>query len=75
MIYTICNIEKEKNKRINKSPPLPHQYSTHHIRNLDSIPLLAQPRPHIPDISYYHLLHINQNQTKHANDYSNNLID
>ncbi len=30
MIYTICNIEKEKNKRINKSPPLPH-HQNHHI--------------------------------------------
>ena len=99
MIYTICNIEKEKNKRINnyhQNHPIPtrnkmapwlhlrflipknyhlHQYSRHRIRNSDSIPLPAQPRHHIRDISYYHHLNINQDQTKHAKDYSNNLID
>ena len=51
----------------------PHQCNKHHCHNEDSIPLLPLQIPHKQDISYYHL-NIYQNQTKQANDNSNNLL-
>ena len=51
-----------------------HQYSKHHIRIQDNIPHLHQPMHHKPD-NTSNPSQINQNQTEHANENSQNLAN